>query len=283
MLRDRLGSDAPDSPLRRGGESEAEPPRSSSTDAPPRGHSSRPGTPRLDGPVYRASTLGVRWPTWSTRGATINPPIPTRCAISSRVIPASSSFTARRPPCVLVASRAISRSTLLALIALDIQSQDAPIRPAARATACPAVMKIETFLVALAQIAPELSEVAERAQDHDHIARARKTAPTWWLLPELTLSGSSLGLARDDVALYVNDPELAPPRRHARLAWLSHRLRRGGPHAHPRRRPPPSSRARQARAPEAVPPDPSTSGERAPSTFTPRSAMRAFNSPTSAR
>jgi predicted amidohydrolase len=67
-----------------------------------------------------------------------------------------------------------------------------------------------TIRVALAQVAPALGEVAENArQVRDHIVRARETAADLVVFPELTLSGYSLGLARDDIALPLGDPELA--------------------------------------------------------------------------
>jgi predicted amidohydrolase len=67
-----------------------------------------------------------------------------------------------------------------------------------------------TLRVALAQVAPVLGEVAENArQVRDHIVRAKEMGADLVVFPELTLSGYSLGLARDDIALSVDHPELA--------------------------------------------------------------------------
>jgi predicted amidohydrolase len=67
-----------------------------------------------------------------------------------------------------------------------------------------------TLRVALAQVAPALGEVAENArQVRDYIVGAREMAADLVVFPELTLSGYSLGLARDDLTLSVDDPELA--------------------------------------------------------------------------
>jgi predicted amidohydrolase len=66
-----------------------------------------------------------------------------------------------------------------------------------------------TVRVALAQTDPALGEVTENARRvRDHIARARDEAADLVVFPELTLSGYSLGLTRDDVALPVDDPLL---------------------------------------------------------------------------
>jgi predicted amidohydrolase len=85
-------------------------------------------------------------------------------------------------------------------------------RPQAKGSSLPAVSPAaedRTLRVALAQVAPELGEVAGNArQVRDHIARAREEGADLVVFPELTLSGYSLGLARDDVALSVDDPEL---------------------------------------------------------------------------
>ncbi len=71
-------------------------------------------------------------------------------------------------------------------------------------------MEDGTLRVALAQVAPVLGEVAENArQVRDHIVRAKEMGADLVVFPELTLSGYSLGLARDDIALSVDDPELA--------------------------------------------------------------------------
>jgi predicted amidohydrolase len=112
-----------------------------------------------------------------------------------------------------VASREISRSTLLTFASTGHTKQDASgIRPQAKGSSLPAVSPAaedRTLRVALAQVAPELGEVAGNArQVRDHIARAREEGADLVVFPELTLSGYSLGLARDDVALSVDDPEL---------------------------------------------------------------------------
>jgi predicted amidohydrolase len=63
--------------------------------------------------------------------------------------------------------------------------------------------------VALAQVVPALGDVAGNARRvRDHVVRAREEAAELVVFPELTLSGYSLGLADEDVALPVDHPLL---------------------------------------------------------------------------
>ena len=68
----------------------------------------------------------------------------------------------------------------------------------------------ELLRVALAQINPTVGDIRGNARlIADNITRAREEGAGLVVFPELTLSGYSLGLARDDVTLSLDDPELA--------------------------------------------------------------------------
>jgi predicted amidohydrolase len=66
-----------------------------------------------------------------------------------------------------------------------------------------------TVRVALAQIDPALGDVPENVrQSREVLSRARAEGVDLVVLPELTLTGYSLGLVRDDVSRSVDDPEI---------------------------------------------------------------------------
>ena len=63
--------------------------------------------------------------------------------------------------------------------------------------------------VALAQVEPALGDVAENTRrTRELVVRAREEGADLVVFPELALSGYSLGLVDDDVAISVDDPEL---------------------------------------------------------------------------
>jgi predicted amidohydrolase len=67
-----------------------------------------------------------------------------------------------------------------------------------------------TVRVALAQIDPALGDVAENLRrSHEVLNRARSDGVDLVVLPELTLTGYSLGRVREDVSRSVDDPEIA--------------------------------------------------------------------------
>jgi predicted amidohydrolase len=66
-----------------------------------------------------------------------------------------------------------------------------------------------TVRVALAQIDPALGDVPENVrQSREVLSRARAEGVDLVVLPELTLTGYSLGLVSDDVSRSVDDPEI---------------------------------------------------------------------------
>lgn len=63
--------------------------------------------------------------------------------------------------------------------------------------------------VALAQVDPALGDIPENlARSHEALQRARSEGADLVVLPELTLTGYSLGQVSEDVSLAVDDPEI---------------------------------------------------------------------------
>jgi len=67
-----------------------------------------------------------------------------------------------------------------------------------------------TVRVSLAQIDPTLGDVADNTQQsHEALRRARSEGADLVVLPELTLTGYSLGQVSEDVSRSLDDPELS--------------------------------------------------------------------------
>jgi predicted amidohydrolase len=90
-----------------------------------------------------------------------------------------------------------------------LRQEASEVRPPAAGSRLPRV-EDRTVRVALAQVAPDLGDVAGNARlVREQIARARADAADLVVFPELTLSGYSLGKLDGDVALSADGPELA--------------------------------------------------------------------------